>query len=218
MPTSVKKYSAIDLLDKVFEFIEMTPNPNEWNLQALKSNPPRQIRFRQIDALFNAFFIEESNRDLLSKAMSKFSKQRKISIESFLNGNFLKTRTIDSYSNLVEFIKDFLETGTENIDQSKEIRIEHLVFIFPKLIDFKKHIRNLLTFNSGWLEANTITSLFSIQLTNSISNNLIGRYNELDTVIGLFIDPKSLTFTEEELITRFSFPTENLNAIDADFI
>ncbi|MEO6850293.1 MAG: hypothetical protein ABI203_06510, partial [Mucilaginibacter sp.] len=66
--------------------------------------------------------------------------------------------------------------------------------------------------------ANTITSLFSIQLTNSISNNLIGRYNELDTVIGLFIDPKSLTFTEEELITRFSFPTENLNAIDADFI
>lgn len=57
-----KTYSAIDLLDKVLEFIEMTPNSNEWNLQSLKSNLPRQIRFRQIEALLNAFLLKTPAR------------------------------------------------------------------------------------------------------------------------------------------------------------
>ncbi|MGZ3834290.1 MAG: hypothetical protein ACXVB0_12255, partial [Mucilaginibacter sp.] len=82
----------------------------------------------------------------------------------------------------------------------------------------KRQIRNLLTFNSGWLEASSTTSLFSIFLTNSISNNLIGKYDELDKALELFINPKSLIFTEEELIAKFNFPTEDLSSIDADFM
>ena len=35
-----------------------------------------------------------------------------------------------------------------------------------------------------WLEASSTTTLFSIFLTNSISNNLIGKYDELDKVPG----------------------------------
>ncbi|EHQ27646.1 hypothetical protein Mucpa_3548 [Mucilaginibacter paludis DSM 18603] len=213
-----KTYSAIDLLDKVLEFIEMTPNSNEWNLQSLKSNLPRQIRFRQIEALLNAFFAKNASASLLNKATSIFSNQRKISINFLLSGKFLNDRAIDDYANLLDLIKSFVAKESGNVDQSKQIRVEQLTFIFPKLIDFKRQIRNLLTFNSGWLEASSTTSVFSIFLTNSISNNLIGKYDELDKVLELFINPKSLIFTEEELIAKFNFPTEDLSSVDADFM
>ncbi|SEO10616.1 hypothetical protein [Mucilaginibacter sp. OK283] len=218
MPPVTKTYSAIDLLDKVFEFVEMTPNPNEWNLRSLKSNPPRQIRFRQIDALLKAFFIEDPEIGLANKVKSIFFNQKRISIESLLNGGFLKERTIYDYANLARFINDFVKKRNENIDQSNTIGVEQLIFIFPQLLAFKRQLRNLLTFNSGWLEAGGVTSLFSIYLTSSISNNLIGKYDELNIVLELFINPKGLTFTEEELIAKFNFPTENLDALDADFI
>jgi hypothetical protein len=214
MDATVKTYSAIDLLDKVFEFIEMTPNSNEWNRKALKSNPPREIRFRQIEALLNAFFTEPS-LSLLSKAKLIFSNEKKNSIGSFLKGDFLKQRTMNDYSNLVAFIRNF--EGYKDTDV-REISIEQLVFIFPKLVDFKRQVRSILTFNSGWLEASSITSLFSIHLTNSIADNLTGKYKELDTALELFINPKGLLFTTEELITKFDFPKEDLDTIDNDFI
>jgi hypothetical protein len=217
MTTSIKTYSAIDLLDKILEFTEMTPNSTQWNLKSLKSNPPRQIRLQQIEALVNAFCVAELNQNLLNKAKSIFSNDQKISIESFLRGDFIKSRNVIEYLDLTQSIKDFVKTKTNNVDQTRDIRIEQLVFIFRQLIDFKRKIRNLLTFNSGWLEASSVTSLFSIYLTDSISNELTGKYNELDNVIEQLINPKNLTFTQEELIDKFDFPIANLNDIDMDF-
>jgi len=218
MATNPKVYSAIDLLDKILDFTSMTPNSKEWNLRSLKSNPPRHIRLRQIDALLHAFCPSQVNQNIISKTRSIFDDHQKKSIEAFLRGDFIKTRSVTEYTGLFQFIKDFAKNKNGIIDQERQVRLEELVFIFPKLIDFKSQIRSLLTFNSGWLEASSPTSLFSIYITNSISHNLVGKYDELDDVIEQFINPQGFTFTEKELIDKYNFPTENLNDVDMDFI
>jgi hypothetical protein len=87
---------------------------------------------------------------------------------------------------------------------------------FQQLITYKKELRRLLEFNSGWVEASSMTSRFSIYLTNSITNNLKDKYSELDKALELFVNPRKLSFTEEELITRYNFPTDNLNEVDME--
>jgi len=196
----------------------MTPNSIEWNLKSLKANPPRQIRLRRIESLLTAFCSIDINESLLSKAKSIFFDHHKITIASFLQGDFIKARSIDEYSEVIKFIKDFVKTKVGDVDRKREIRIEELVFIFPFLINFKKQIRSLLTFNSGWLEAGSDVALFSIYLTDSISEKLAGNYSELDYFIELFINPKRLIFTKEEMIDKYNFPKEDLNDVDSDFM
>ena len=196
----------------------MTPNSIEWNLKSLKANPPRQIRLRRIESLLTAFCSIDINESLLSKAKSIFFDHHKITIASFLQGDFIKARSIDEYSEVIKFIKDFVKTKVGDVDRKREIRIEELVFIFPFLINFKKQIRSLLTFNSGWLETGSDVALFSIYLTDSISEKLAGNYSELDYFIELFINPKRLIFTKEEMIDKYNFPKEDLNDVDSDFM
>jgi len=218
MAKSTNTYSGVNLLDEIFEFTEMTPNSIEWNLKSLKANPPRQIRLRRIESLLTAFCTINTNESLLSKAKSILFDHHKITIASFLQGDFIKARSIEEYSEVIKFIKDFVKTKVGDVDRKREIRIEELVFIFPFLINFKKQIRSLLTFNSGWLETGSDVALFSIYLTDSISEKLAGNYSELDYFIELFINPKRLIFTKEEMIDKYNFPKEDLNDVDSDFM
>ncbi len=213
-----KTYTAIDLLDKVFEFTEMTPNPKEWKLDALFLNPPRRVRLQQVEALLKAFCVPDAEPGFFNKVKTIFSDQSKISIEAFLKGDFIKKRTIDEYSPVVRFIEDFVRNKVEDSRRDRNIYIEELAFIFPKLIDFKRQLRWLLTYNSGWLEAGSKTALFSIYLTNDVAQNLVGKYDQLDKAITLFINPKQLTFTKAELIEKYNFPTESLEDVDMDFM
>ena len=216
--TDKNEYTAIDLLDKVLEFIAMTPDKSQWNVSALKSNPPRQIRLRQIESLLSAFFPIDPKISLINNVKSFLSNKPKQSIQSFLSGDFIRQREVSDYEKTITFIKDFVKSSSNHFDETREIRLEELVFIFPKLVDYKRQLRSILTFNSGWLEASSIASQFSIHLTNSVSKNLVDKYDNLDKSLELFINPKGLTFTEDELIKRFHYPTANLNDIDIDFM
>jgi hypothetical protein len=217
MNKRIKTYSAIDLLDKVFEFTEMTPNSSEWNIKSLRSNPPRQIRLRQIESLLTAFGIITISQGLLGKAKSIFSITQTIPIKEFLRGDFIWNRSIAEYSGVIQHIKGFVKNKDGDYNRERDINLAELAFIFPTLINFKRKIRDILTFNSGWLEASSEVSLFSIYLSNSIAENLVGKYEELDNVIEQFINPKGLTFAEQELVDKFNFPTEDLSGIDIDF-
>ena len=76
----------------------------------------------------------------------------------------------------------------------------------------------MMTFHTTWIEAGTIPLRFSIYLTKSISENLAGKYDDLDKILGLLIDPNGLSFTEEELIADFNYPKEDLLDVDIDFM
>lgn len=210
----MKEYKGIDLLDKILEFIEMTPNAELWTLKALEGNQPRLLRLKQINSLISAFFQANTPTSFMERAKKLFSDDKKETIHTILSGEFLKTQNIVDFSELIELIKTTVKSHEKS--EERDVHIGHLVMPFQQLIKYKKELRRLLTFNSGWLEAGSITSRFSIYLTNSISSNLTGKYSELDRALELFINPRNLSFTEHELIAKFSFPTDNLSEIDMD--
>jgi hypothetical protein len=201
MQTKTDNYTAIDLLEKILEFTEMTPDKEEWNYEALQSNPPRYIRLQRIEALMKAFFADDP---------------KYITIQSFLSGEFIKDRDINQYENTVEYIKESLERYQSPFS-AREIRLPGLAFVFHILVDYKRLVRKLVTFNSGWLEAGMSVAQFSIYLTESISENLRGKYNDLDTTLELFINPRLYTFTIKELIEKYGYPKDDLDSIDTEF-
>ena len=214
-----KTYRGIDLLDKIFEFTAMTPDQNQWNSAVLKSNPPRQIRFRQIQSLIQAFFGQTTKNGFLDKAKSFFGKSNAecITIQAILSGDFINSKTLDDYTKLIDFIKELVKEHEADIDDSRSMHVGKLIMPYQKLVKYKRQLIEMLTFNSGWLESGSYTSRFSIYLTNEITLNLENKYSRLDNALELFINPKELTFLETELVDHYKYPTENLSDIDIEY-
>lgn len=211
-----KTYKGIDLLEMIFEFCEMTPDSKLWTENALQKNQPRLIRLKQIGSLINAFFYDNTTANFIEKAKKIFSNNKNETIHTILSGDFLKKQDIRDFSELIELMKVIVKANEKLEREEREIHIGNLIMPYQQLINYKKELRRLLTYNSGWLEASSMTSKFSIYLTNSISNNLIDKYSELDRALELFVNPKKLSFTEEELIAKYSFPKDNLHEIDME--
>ena len=214
---SSKKYTGIDLLDAVFEFVGLTPAPAQWNARALQSNPPRLIRFKQIESLLSAFFEEKSSLTLMDKAKQFLSPPKKQGIQSVLSGDFLKDRSIDDYGELIQLIQKVVKEKDGPLDKISAIQIPHLLMPYQQLIKYKQQLRDLLRFNAGWLEVSSASSWFSICVTDSISSHLKGQYGDLDLALELFINPRKLSFTEATLKEHYKFPLDNLSDIDMDY-
>ena len=57
-------YIALDLLDKVIEFTNRSPDSAEWSFQKQKGNSPRFVRLEQIWAMMCAFIPEMQFKDI----------------------------------------------------------------------------------------------------------------------------------------------------------
>jgi len=206
---NVKVYTAIDLFEKVIDFIAMTPNSADWNNDVLKANPPRYIKFQQIEILMKVFLVQE-NENIISSE----TKQKSISIQSFLAGNFIKLKAIKEYSKAIKFINVYVDNNSNKFHLSNQIHLKELVFIFQRLLEFKKLLNKILCFNSGYLLADSISDIFTIELCNSISNKLHKESVDIDKILELIINPKGLSFTKKELISKFNYPSDNIIEID----
>ena len=211
-----KIYRGIDLLDMIFEFVEMTPNSDLWTLNAQKGNQPRLIRLKQINSLLSAFFQTNKPNGFLDKAKQLFLDNKNETIQTILSGDFLNRQNITEFTEIIKFIRLIVNEKENSEIEDREIHIMELKMTFQQLIKYKEQLRKLLTFNSGWLEASSITSRFSIYLTDSISKNLRDKYSELDKALEILINPKNFTFTESELIDNYNFPKDDLNEIDME--
>ena len=208
--TKNKTYKGIDLIEKIIEFTAMTPDSATWTYNSLKENEPRLIRLKQIDSLISAFIPEIKNTNLTEKLTGLLSS-KKTKLTKVVNGEFIENRSLDAYIAFTNLIKQEAESSTLN-----KIDITDIKNTFILLMSYKKNLRQLINFNNDWLEVSRITSLFSIKLTNKISSNLLGQYDELDKVLELIINPKNLSFSETELISNYNFPKDDLDEIDLD--
>ena len=207
-------FSGIDLLNQVLEFTEMVPDSKQWTLSSVKSNPPRYIRLQQIQSLLNAFFSNSTKKNFPEKTRDFLSGNPSITINSFLIGEFIKLQSREDHALTFQFMREFVEKHVPGYITSEELHTAKLRFVFQKLVDYKRLLRQILEFNSGWIESGSVVAQFSIYLTASISKNLDGNYTQLDKVLELFINPKGLSFTEDELISKYNYPKQSLEEID----
>ncbi len=215
--TKTKTYKGLDLLEKIFEFTAMTPDVNQWNVSSLKANPPRQIRLKQIHSLINALLGQETKTNLIDKTIALFQGDKNsLTISSILSGDFIKNRSVEDYAELIDLMQEIVRQKEGELQEKRPMNVMRLVMPYQSLVRYKRQLVELFTFNSGWLEASSYSSRFSIYLTDEITDNLEGKCSVLDRALELFINPKGLTFHEEELVAKYKFPTENLQEIDME--
>lgn len=200
-----KMYNAIDLLDKVIDFKELTPDSDNWTLDEIKSNPPRLIRLKQIQSLAQAFLKNSKGECIVPDDPGSV-------VSSILKGDFIKRRRISSYCKAVAFIKQYLGE-----DDLREIYLDELAYIYPLWTNYKLQINSLLSFNSRFMVCGLTSIKFTYWVTDSISSNLLEKCTDLNKALELILNPKGLTFTENVLIKKYNYPVDDLKEIDLDF-
>lgn len=200
---------TIDLLEKVFEFIAMTPDEKDWDVKKLKSNRSRQARLQQIEALLIAFGLHEANE---SKGMFCSKPSVGKAINSLLYGEFIEDFKQDQITTIDAYVSQHLEDSFYD----RKLSSGELRFIYQYLIRYRKQVNKLQRFNSGWLEAGGKIANYAIGLTSEVTNNLNGKTEALDALISFIINPNQVSFTQQELIERFHYPDVDLLDIDLE--
>ncbi len=194
------EWTAISLLDAILEFKGMTPNEDEWTEEELRSNQPRLIRFKRINAVLKAFGLinHKSFRD---------------DVNSVLYGSFIESRNIAEYRETERVIDEHAwrkRTG--------EFTYREIEWFFRVLMDYKRVTDEVFKANN-FLEAGNSGIQAGLEILQPVNDVLRKKLEEiqLDHLISIVIDPAYRKFTEAQLIADFGFPMDDLRAIDIDW-
>lgn len=192
---------GIDLIEKIIEFIEMIPDKELWNYKSLENNESALLRLKQIDILIGAFGLRKKNavislRDEIAQA---------------LNGNFYENLDWEISNQTTEFVHQFILDKMLDKEYIEPLRRHEILFIFPKMLNYKIQITKLLKFNSGWLECSPRFNLahFHINMVDEINAKFADKYQILDDIIELIVNPKNQTFIEADLVEQFNYVSDD---------
>lgn len=204
-------YTAVDLLEKIFDFEAKTPNRNEWSVKKLQGNLPRIVRLQQIESLLIAFDLHESQAKT-----SRFARQPSVadSILNVLHGTFVDPFNEDAIAAVDQYAAFYVTHS----DDFQKLTTDDVRFVYRNLLQFKKNVYDVQHFNSGWLECGGKVGQLSIGITKTVVSNLEGTTKELDYVLNLILNPKQRSFTQEELVEHYHYPTADLFDLDLDYM
>ena len=199
-------FTALDLLEKVIDFTNMTSDSVEWSFEKQQKNPPRLVRLQQIQALMEAFVPSlKPNEDIGQ------------SIKGFYSGNFIIHQPLEKYASLVGEMEKTIVGSKFSNARKKEISATHLQRNYRDLMDYYLKINALLNHNKKYLEI-SYPYLFPYIVTDGISTSISSNALIISTLLASFIDPKRQSFTEDEMIKQFFYPEEDLLDLDLDWM
>lgn len=194
--------TAFDFLNKYFELKRLEPDLRNWSLSALKYNEPRFYRLKELQSLIRAFDIgTDLKRD-------------------FVELNFLlKKRTKADFQAIITDVHNYMA----NHEHHKKYDMDDFRFewesrrIISYFLEFSEKAREFLAFNSGWLEAGSISARYLITTTgNALSTFDQKELRRIDDLICSVISPSNQSFTQTELIKNFDYPDVDLEDIDME--
>lgn len=204
--TNTSTYTALDLLNTVIEFTNMTPDSKEWNFECQKDNTPRFVRLEQIMAMMWAFVPELSAAKDIGR-----------SIEDFCSGDFIARRPIEHYASLLDEIQTTIANSHFGADKNGKISVYDLPHNYYNLLNYYVKLKKLINFNSGMMEI-SYPYYFSYIVTGSVSNSISSNAEILSRLLVKFIDPLGQSFTKDELIERYYYPDEDLLDLDLNWM
>ena len=191
--------TAKDLLSLVREIEAMVPDASAWSAEALKENPPRYYRFLRMQALMRALDLPPD-------------------LGPFIAGDFVSTRPEGAHDAFVERALAFLdERGLRPRagDGRARFDVQHC---FQYVYRFSRKLREVLTFNDGWLEAGTACAQFMIGFTRScIPADMKASADRVDELLAAIVDPRGRAIPESRLVAEFGYPAVDLDDIDSDW-
>lgn len=198
-------YSVQDFLNLYHEFKQMEPDTKRWSSECLiTSNESVYYRFLRLQALVKAFNL---GTDLLT---------------DFHERRFLQKRTIEDFKPFYKDIEKYVQLSDSEsklgpLKPLKDMNPAHFQMMLQSFFRFSEQMRNILHFNSGWLEAGSVTARYSIHKTNAILNSInVAALEELNHLLHKIIDPQGRVFTQSDLIEQYDFPDVDLHSIDIE--
>jgi|GEM_PF-2461329 len=195
---------SLTLVNKICEFIYLTPKENDWSFEAQIDNPPRLIRLKQIDCLINLFVPEVKH---LKKVKSK--------IKYVINGNFIVKRNIGSLRNVISRMEERISWSIYKKQYGSELNLEVLQCNYAPLFKFKIDLAKFQNYNSSILN-----NCFEVCYIELVSNDIINNINSdvLDSFLSEIIDTENRTYDKSELISIYNYPSEDLFEIDCEWV
>ena len=111
----------------------------------------------------------------------------------------------------------FLKKDCHHYIGSEQLNVSEMVFIFNRLLNYRKEISNLLNINSDVFAASDNYKL-PIQLVNSVNKKIAKKAKIIDRILILFLEPKLANIDRQILKSKFNYPDVNLMEIDIEFM
>jgi len=194
----MKNYTAKDIVKVYSELKDLTPDVNDWTAVEFQNSKPRLIRLNQLVALKKAFKIAGNWDD-------------------FEKGKFIKNTPVESYSNLKENIIAFKNTSSwhnQNFDDLNYSDVIKTYRLFIEFIAIELKLRNL---SSTYSMTYSIGQRYGYEKTKAyfnLANNK--KINSMIDDLSIILDPLRLSFSENELVSKYNFPIDDLADVDLE--
>ncbi|OYU82644.1 MAG: hypothetical protein CFE24_14980 [Flavobacterium sp. BFFFF2] len=192
--------TEIDLIDFICEFIEMTPEESEWSEEKQKSNPPRLIRLKRINALLKAYMGNE------------------IGLSEFISGDFVSLTPLDKFNQLRGHIEIYNKINGHHYDTNHRFYHADVSLIFKSIFKYKQKMESIFSHNCGWLIASGNLLEYYLHVISKINKSIKNEMEELNQVFKLIINPGNLTFSLIDLIENYGYPEDDLSEIDFEWL
>ena len=185
--------TAHNLLAGFLELRGLTPEFESWTEERLSENPPRLIRLRQLEALFQAFGVPWNPR-------------------SFVEGKFIQPEHSRYDSLLTKLSAELQEETTHSVWTDRN----RLPRFFATLFDYRMRLEGALSFSNLILSASGLFKLAYDKicvLNRIIQNNIVN----IDDTLAVLISPEMTAFPIEQIVRDYGYPDVNLCEIDEDW-
>jgi hypothetical protein len=198
--------TVIELIKAHLALLSAAPQRYEWFEDAFIENPVRAHLLQRLQALAKAVGVDPK---LFAEPQLRFY-------------SFYQSRPAGWAAGLVAEIESFVSKEVEGWgvgDRAGWDRVEErdLETVFVELLRFIETLDQLRRFNGHWFMSGSAGAQFSIRKTKSIIASVDqDAADQMMQLLGRFLDPAGHTFTQDELVTQFGYPTEDLAKLEAE--
>lgn len=186
-----QEITAHSLLLCFLELRRMSPDLKDWSEDQFKSNPPRLFRLLRLTSMFRAFGLPWDP-------------------QTFIDGGFIEPEDPRYASILGKLFKE-IPKEEQPCDRGHE-----LPAFFRILFDYRARMDDVLSFSSGVMEASGLYLLAHLK-AEELNRVIWDNISFIDDLLLEFISPEGASFSVEQLIKGYGYPTADLSEIDDDW-
>jgi hypothetical protein len=186
------------LLDVFLDLYTYNNDIKSWSFESFKTNPPRYHRLQILQALMRALSIS-------------------CSYIEFSQGNFITSVQVEKWTAFKESIANQLPQDKIYRPARKPLTPNKLGILFSTLMRYRLNANKLVSSNNGIL---TISDDFRIyfDIMNTMNEKLSDELVKVDLILLFCINPTGISYTKDELISKFGYPEVDLKGIDIEWM
>ncbi|MBK9262381.1 MAG: hypothetical protein IPM54_21585 [Polyangiaceae bacterium] len=233
--------SAYSILARCLDFARMVPDSGERTEEAVKDNPPRLYRHRQLEALLRAFELLPCSRPPHVEHLNALEQEhvsiqgpsgswregtgldfyrQSTSFEFFFQGYFLMQRSSTDHRAILLLLKPYwpphFDSERAIVDGVPMYRADEIRDIWSSILAFRMACEGVIDYNGSVLVASD-GYVCAMNAMQPVIQALQKSVREIDDILAQIIDPRQRVFSREELIARHGFPDVDLLDIDNEW-